>query len=737
MVIGFVFYDIFATKRANDPADETADRPRVDLASVVPTDALALWEGSNLQEAMPFLYRDGVLAPFLNRLPTKVFQWEAAISLHCEGYRKEVCPLLAIQLPKTQDGVALLEEVADGLGSQRKIRYDGYPIYTNPGEGVSYGVCRNIMLISPSLELVKSSVLHIDKKISLAQSDSRYNAAKDKVFSRSVIHFDPRKVDKFDVSLIVPGKRSEFSALTRRFLSRFCDWISLSVSSKDGEMSFSGVAYNELQHSDASFAQILSRQGSGRRLQKMDIASMVPCEAQWLVSIRPYNAETWTQEWNLWRKGCFPRTEPDEATMNWFKDCNVQQIASFAVTISSKTARFCALRIPGYPFGKEAEVVPFLHSKNLTAMVGGLMVPEDASHSCTIGDWVFIGSAQNLEWLSSNVRSYYFFSLQDYMDQTPAASLMNPREGVLLAVVNLDRHRKEIAPFLTDRYSGIFDKAVKGHNFNCLVLNGISDGKDLAIKGSIFTKTLSQMPTLKIKTDKGTAEVVASSAPVKIPLGPFKVKNAATGRENTLSQNYTDLSLKLVDDRNKLIKGGIQMSDTICGCVEQIDLLKNGKLQMIFAAGNKIYVMDRLGNFVKPFPITLEKKVLLGPKVYDWEGNKVYSLMVLHTDNTVSMYDISGNKPLGWNDITVPERIRKFPEVFECGSRKWWVLRTDYQTIIYNLQTGLPVTDFSKKSHRLSRDTQLEQISSSEIVATTQGGDNVCINLLTGEFSKR
>jgi hypothetical protein len=54
-----------------------------------------------------------------------------------------------------------------------------------------------------------------------------------------------------------------------------------------------------------------------------------------------------------------------------------------------------------------------------------------------------------------------------------------------------------------------------------------------------------------------------------------------------------------------------KFSAPITGSVLQIDFLNNKKLQYLFIAGRKLYLYDRNGNTVKPFPITLQSAITL------------------------------------------------------------------------------------------------------------------------------
>ena len=118
-----------------------------------------------------------------------------------------------------------------------------------------------------------------------------------------------------------------------------------------------------------------------------------------------------------------------------------------------------------------------------------------------------------------------------------------------------------------------------------------------------------------------------------VPTGLFPVKNFSTGQTNYLYQN-SHLSICLNDENGKGV-WGVPFKETLCGRVQNIDYFGNGKIQFLFAAGTKLYAIDRLGHWVNGFPAELGKPVLLGPDVYDFTGANGYTAMVLHKDNTL------------------------------------------------------------------------------------------------------
>ena len=132
----------------------------------------------------------------------------------------------------------------------------------------------------------------------------------------------------------------------------------------------------------------------------------------------------------------------------------------------------------------------------------------------------------------------------------------------------------------------------------------------------------------------------------------------------------------------------------LCGTAQNVDYYANGKLQIIFGSGSKIYVIDRLGRFVTGFPVDLGKEILVGPDVYDFNGTKAYNIMVLHKDNTIEMYNLKGRKPSSWKTIIAPETIKGLPEPVKVGGNTFWVVRTSIQTLIYPFSGGSALTSF-------------------------------------------
>jgi len=202
------------------------------------------------------------------------------------------------------------------------------------------------------------------------------------------------------------------------------------------------------------------------------------------------------------------------------------------------------------------------------------------------------------------------------------------------------------------------------------------------------------LPAMRLQLEtqalKGTkVQVLERDTVVVVPGGLFPVTNFATGKTNYLYQN-SHQSICLRDENNKDV-WGIPFKETICGRVQTIDFYNNKKLQWLFCAGSKLYLMDRLGRWVNGFPVSLPKPVLLGPDVYDFTGAGGYTAMVLHKDNTLERYNLHGEKVAGFKGIRAPETVKNLPELLEVNGKRYWVVRTSIQTLIYPFEGGEPL----------------------------------------------
>jgi WD40 repeat protein len=82
--------------------------------------------------------------------------------------------------------------------------------------------------------------------------------------------------------------------------------------------------------------------------------------------------------------------------------------------------------------------------------------------------------------------------------------------------------------------------------------------------------------------------------------------------------------------------------------VNEVDALKNGKLQFLFNTEKSIYCVDRNGNPVSGFPVKLSSQASGPVTVFDYEKDKKYRVIVPCADKVLREYDVNGKQVDGW-----------------------------------------------------------------------------------------
>lgn len=327
------------------------------------------------------------------------------------------------------------------------------------------------------------------------------------------------------------------------------------------------------------------------------------------------------------------------------------------------------------------EIHKFAFPGHLAAVFGQYFLLNDETCFTYLDGWMVTGSKEAVEEFQSGRTKEY--TLNQYMADAGKDDLI-AREGTVLAAY--------LNPGIDD---GVLQKTLNEPLAD--IIKGFSAGVEYAPMVMTSYKKRGKVATdivaFNLSMERVKAPEFERDTVVVIPEGPFKVRNSGTGRMNLFYQNSSGaICLK---EENGTGIWGVPFGKPLCGTAQTVDYYANGKLQILFGSGSKIYLIDRLGRFVTGFPIDLGKEILIGPDVYDFNGAKAYNIMVLHKDKTIEMYNLKGQKPASWKGIALQETIKGLPERIEVGGKTCWIVRTSKQTLIYPFTGGEPLTTFT------------------------------------------
>ena len=167
----------------------------------------------------------------------------------------------------------------------------------------------------------------------------------------------------------------------------------------------------------------------------------------------------------------------------------------------------------------------------------------------------------------------------------------------------------------------------------------------------------------------------------EIIMYPHFVKNHVTKNLDIVVQDAKN-NLYLISKDGKVIWKK-KINQPILGQISQIDIYKNGRLQLIFNTKNKIYVLDRNGNNVKQFPKTFNDPITQPLAVFDYDNNKNYRLLVTQGSELL-MYDKNGKKVSGFKYKKSSNNITSKPKHFRILNKDFIVFKIGNKMKILN-----------------------------------------------------
>lgn len=115
------------------------------------------------------------------------------------------------------------------------------------------------------------------------------------------------------------------------------------------------------------------------------------------------------------------------------------------------------------------------------------------------------------------------------------------------------------------------------------------------------------------------------------------------------------------------------LNSPILGRIKQVDLFKNGNQQMAFATENTVYILDRNGKDIGPFPLKFKDKITQPLAVFDYDTTRDYRFVVTQ-GNAVFMYDKKAKIVKGFTFKKTASEIVQPPTHIRMGNKDYIVI---------------------------------------------------------------
>ncbi|TNE27809.1 MAG: hypothetical protein EP346_11295 [Bacteroidetes bacterium] len=166
-------------------------------------------------------------------------------------------------------------------------------------------------------------------------------------------------------------------------------------------------------------------------------------------------------------------------------------------------------------------------------------------------------------------------------------------------------------------------------------------------------------------------------------LWAVQLSGEVVGQPQLVLNHYTQKNEVVVQDENHQFylidhSGKVlwkrELDGPIKGKVSQVDLFRNGKLQLAFNTEKFIYIVDRNGHDVAPFPVALPENATAPMAVFDYDRARNYRF-VIPCGKRVLNYDKEGKQVDGWVFEPTESPVLRQPQHFTVGTRDFIVIR--------------------------------------------------------------
>lgn len=281
---------------------------------------------------------------------------------------------------------------------------------------------------------------------------------------------------------------------------------------------------------------------------------------------------------------------------------------------------------------------------------------------CTILEnaFVFAGDKETLQLIISNFKNSATFNKTPIFE---TAMELLADESNILFMANSDG----VAQLLIDDFSDDFIGGLK----NAELSKYSFAAQMVADDGFYHTNLVIRRMEKENKTNT-TSPLFSIQLDAELATDPQFVINHRTGKKEIVVQDREN-NLYLISTEGKVLWKK-QLTGKVQGRIAQIDIYKNGRLQLAFTTDHQFLIVDRNGEEVRPFTKTYDGEILNPLGVFDYDGNKEYRFMVVQGQKLM-LYDNKGTIVKGFTYTTAEAPMLGTPKHIRSGKKDYLVFR--------------------------------------------------------------
>ena len=428
-------------------------------------------------------------------------------------------------------------------------------------------------------------------------------------------------------------------------LTSLADWSVLDLEIGSEKILINGIAVSEKQ--SVTLLKIFNKVGA----QKNVIAQITPNSAAGFYSFTYANFEKLQKNLNVFRGDSLKAADnhllhfSKEAGIIFGKNQNVFVLTATDPDLAKESllsSQTEASEFRGITIYKNTEELLF--SDYLNPLVTDL----DLKFYGFLEQFIIF--AETTEALEDIILNYQNNSTLEKEESYQAALSNLAGASSLLFVANTSSFKSELSKAVAPEFTEEIGK-LNLKNYPSAALQFVQDEDFAHIHGVLNTtkntvnEEIRQIAAIKLNADVATI--------------PVLLKSHLRNQMEIVVQDEKN-ALYLFSTSGKLIWKK-QLEGRILGKIEQVDLFKNGNLQMAFSTQNSLQIIDRTGKTVKPFPLEFKDEITKPLAVLDYDNNRNYRFVITQGAEII-MFDRKGKTVDGFNFNKAASEILQSPK---------------------------------------------------------------------------
>ena len=590
--------------------------------------------------------------------------------------KNQLANLFLVQLNNQNESNSAVEVVSRELGSEYSITrksYDNATIINAKSSGLNfYFACANdIFMVSEEFILIEEALRQSNSVNLLSNNEFTevYKTIEETALAN--IFINHQTISQVLSKFVAPEIRKTLTQI-----ASYSNWSELDLSAKTTSLELEG--YSVTKDSSDNYLNIFRNQEA----QKMTIEKAIPTSSSYFIALNLKNTGLYIDQYEqyLRTKGnYYPRemnllefkkkTNTDAARL--IKDIVGNQVAGVYMNINKSN-----------PFQNRFFVVELINSSDakekLSKAVSEYSRNGKSGEEKMLNEYA-IGSKKSFNIYRlpianmaeslfgrafSGINAQYFVLYEKYLicgDNLPGMKsyLQSLVSGKTLAndsIYQLNNKESQPKPnfYLYSRIPKVF--RLKDVLFKPEVGTMLSSNEDVISKFS----TLSWQFSVSDRMIKNRIALKYDPNFKEEPQAIWQLKlEGKLARKAALVLNHKDLPNREVivyDNQNNvslinkegLVLWTMNIPGEIMSDIHQIDLYQNNKFQYVFNTKTQLYVIDRMGNKVGKFPLTLKSMASNGVMLVDYGKNKEFRFFIAGEDKKIYAFDRWGKLVQNW-----------------------------------------------------------------------------------------